>query len=256
MRYIDEGFDSCSVTTHWFAPFPLLPSVESKLLAVGLKRYSVSATPPAPPTLLVYDSPDRVLAGGRAWQSLPLSVAELLSHYRTLLALAVDCPLISGWCLNQLPVQAIRFWLDGTSEQRSSLPFPIVSRASFTRPPLDPLTAAVVSAFIQEEPSCLNAYLGLEGLAQSFGLPADTDYAERVSSSQSSSALLAQWWSAETCEPNLAVLQLRQVEDELISLFVTHEELKTQLRISRSTFRLMISLFKRQIDLFCRGLAR
>jgi hypothetical protein len=153
---------------HWFSPFPIQPSFQSRLNAAGITQctnpgsQSLDRSGPQPPDgalMLLYDSPDRLLrlrslpsddpsvAGGR-W----LSLSDLANGYRKLLELRSTGRLFSIWRLETLE--------DG--EWFSCL------HGSADLPGMDPpealgsVEAAVISRLLEARPEILSLYQDLE----------------------------------------------------------------------------------------------
>jgi hypothetical protein len=241
------------VATHWFSPFSLLPSVESRLLAAGLRRHHVVSDPLPQTTILVYDSPDRLFEGERISQSLPLSPHQMLIHYTKLISLSKHCRLISGWYVDQLSPRQLHEWVCGSLSQVS---FDMVLTShdiQIQRPSLEPFTALVVNFAIITEPDLLNLYLQLEYIAVAFGFPPDSNYFQRLSSAFEAPAVFEQWWFSRPVPDNLTILQLEQADEEIAALSLSVQQLTVTVKSLRLTIRNLLLLVNRLSQLLIRG---
>lgn len=241
------------MTTHWFSPFSLLPSVESRLLAAGLRRHHVVSDPLPEATILVYDSPDRLFEGERISQSLPLTPHQMLIQYIKLLGMSKQCRLISGLYVDQLSPRQLQEWLCGSLSQVS---FEMLSPShdiQKQRLSLEPFTALVVYSAIIKEPDLLNLYLQLEYLAEAFGFPPDSNYFQRLSSAFDAPALFEQWWFSRPVSDNLTLLQLEQADEEIAALSLSVQQLTLSAKCLLSTIRNLLVLVNRLSQLLIRG---
>lgn len=230
--------------TFWFTPFPLPSSLDAKLLSAGLRRHDglLSSLPPG--SLLLYSAPHEALEALRAHDPLVSGAQELLRGYEALLGDAASHGLVSTWRLQQLSSQAIASWV----AERGPLCI-----AAEPWPRASPLTALVTSVLLRKVPACLDAYLRLEAQAERFGTEADSGYGSRLDTSVELCPLLEQWWLAEP-KSDLTLLQLQQVEEELLTVFLANRHQLEVLAQARRQIRQLLGLLQRQFVLLSRGL--
>lgn len=213
-------------------------------------------SPHSPPTLLIYDSPDRVLEASRVVHSIPLPPCELHAGYSTLLGLSAAHILISGWSLECIPAQRLSAVLADPPMSFSTVDANNPVPHTFTWPQLEPLTAAIVDAVIKQEPGCLRSYLKLEVLAKKAGQSPDINYMERVSQAMDPTALLDHWWLLESVSLKLVALQLRQLQDDYEGLQVACQRLHNRHQFVHVLIGKSLDLFQRQLALLFRGISR
>jgi hypothetical protein len=241
--------------TFWFTPFPLSSSLDAKLHSAGLRQHagSLSALPPG--SVLLYSSPHVALEALRERESLAPAPEQFLERYRALLQVSSGHRLASCARLQQLSAQQIAAWVAGDSQPPDSSSTP---EANSLHPVLDepwsslsPLTALVTTALLQQVPACMDAYLTLEAQAERFGTPVDAGYGLRLAAAVDLHPLLEQWWLAEP-RSDLTVLQLQQVEEELLSLFLANRRQTEALALLRRQIRHLLGLVQRQFVLLSR----
>lgn len=242
--------------TFWFTPFPLSSSLDAKLHSAGLRQHPGSLAGLAPGSLVLYASPHEALEALRGRDPLAPSPEELLACYQALLQAASAHRLVSSWRLQQLSAQQISAWL-----ALDALPVPEVSPpmgdGGLRSLPLEPwstalpLTALVARVILDQCPACLDAYLQLEHQAERFGTSPDTGYGLRLASTVDVGAVLDQWWQAESSS-NLTMLQLQQVEEEMLSLFLANRRQGQTLALMRRQVTTLLRLVERQLVLLSR----
>jgi hypothetical protein len=241
--------------TFWFTPFPLSSSLDAKLHSAGLRQHAGPLPALPPGSVLLYSSPHVALQALRERETLAPAPELFLERYRALLQVASGHRLASCSRLQQLSAQQIAAWVAGDSPPSVSFPTP---EASPLHPVLDepwssvsPLTALVTTALLQQVPACMDAYLMLEAQAERFGAPVDAGYGLRLSAAVDLHPLLEQWWLAEPSS-DLTVLQLQQVEEELLSLFLANRQQTETLALLRRQIRHLLGLVQRQFVLLSR----
>jgi hypothetical protein len=234
---------------YWVTPFQLSATALSMLNEAGLQPWPAegwSALPDAE-TLLLYDSPDRLIAMvGSASETESLTAQSLLQGYRRLLdwSKRPGQPLLAISQLQRLGPQALRSWFDHGDDASPSPVSPL---------PIPPLLASVCLSLLEDEPALLDCYHDLELRASLLGRDPDLRYRERLlQAGQQGDALLQvfcanqrlQAASAEL-EKRLAsrdtelraareaaersLLQLHQVQEELELCFLADAEKQRQL---------------------------
>ncbi|WP_411872251.1 hypothetical protein [Vulcanococcus limneticus] len=221
----------------------------STLNEAGLQPWPAegwSALPDAE-SLLLYDSPDRLIAMvGSASETESLTALSLLQGYRRLLdwSKRPGQPLLAISQLQRLGPQALRSWFEDGDDASPSPVSPL---------PIPPLLASVCLSLLEDEPALLDCYHDLELRASLLGRDPDLRYRERLlQAGQQGDALLQvfcanqrlQAASAEL-EKRLAsrdtelraareaaersLLQLHQVQEELELCFLADAEKQRQL---------------------------
>jgi hypothetical protein len=232
------------VPTFWYCPFLLDPSTESRLLAAGFRPHIGPADSLAEGSLLVYDAPDRVLELLRSREPVPSTDCQLAERYQRLARMTHSHRLISCWCLSQLSPQQLED-CSLNLDKLSSISLSDCSRhISVERPPVAALTAAVLLSLLSVSSHCIDVYIHLDTLSERFGAEPDVSYLHRVRQAMRGTALLDDW-----CRPSsdyhLLNLQLEQVEEELLALFLVSQNQRRQLAVQRSLLNHLFSLFKR-----------
>jgi hypothetical protein len=234
---------------YWVTPFQLSATALSTLNEAGLQPWPAegwSALPDAE-SLLLYDSPDRLIAMvGSAPETESLTALSLLQGYRRLLdwSKRPGQPLLAISQLQRLGPQALRSWFEDGDDASPSPVSPL---------PIPPLLASVCLSLLVDEPALLDCYHDLELRATLLGRDPDLRYRERLlQAGQQGDALLQvfcanqrlQAASAEL-EKRLAsrdtelraareaaersLLQLHQVQEELELCFLADAEKQRQL---------------------------
>ncbi len=234
---------------YWVTPFQLSATALSTLNEAGLQPWPAegwSALPDAE-SLLLYDSPDRLIAMvGSASETESLTALSLLQGYRRLLdwSKRPGQPLLAISQLQRLGPQALRSWFEDGDDASPSPVSPL---------PIPPLLASVCLSLLEDEPALLDCYHDLELRASLLGRDPDLRYRERLlQAGQQGDALLQvfcanqrlQAASAEL-EKRLAsrdtelraareaaersLLQLHQVQEELELCFLADAEKQRQL---------------------------
>jgi hypothetical protein len=234
---------------YWVTPFQLSATALSTLNEAGLQPWPAegwSALPDAE-SLLLYDSPDRLIAMvGSASETESLTALSLLQGYRRLLdwSKRPGQPLLAISQLQRLGPQALRSWFEDGDDASPSPVSPL---------PIPPLLASVCLSLLVDEPALLDCYHDLELRATLLGRDPDLRYRERLlQAGQQGDALLQvfcanqrlQAASAEL-EKRLAsrdtelraareaaersLLQLHQVQEELELCFLADAEKQRQL---------------------------
>lgn len=240
-----------SVPTTWYCPFVLAPSTESKLLAAGFRPHlgPVDSLPKG--SLLLYDSPDRVLELLRSRESLPPTESQLVEQYQRLACMAGSHRLISCWCLSHLSPEEIADSLTNPGELLApELPGRWLL-ATTERPSVSPLAAAVVLSLVHESTRLIDAYIHLDSVADRFGAAPDISFLHRVREAANGAALLADWWRP-CSDYYLTQLQLEQVEEELLTAFLVSQGQRAQLAFQHSLLRQLIALVRRNHSLLSR----
>ncbi|GDX75186.1 hypothetical protein LBMAG41_02620 [Cyanobium sp.] len=205
-----------------------------------------SALPDAE-SLLLYDSPDRLIAMvGSAPETESLTAQSLLQGYRRLLdwSKRPGQPLLAVSQLQRLGSQALRSWFDHGDDASPSpvLPLPIPS-----------LLASVCLSLLEDEPALLDCYHDLELRASLLGRDPDLRYRERLlQAGQQGDALLQVFYANQRLQAASAelenrlasrdtelreareaaersLLQLHQVQEDLEHYFLADAEKQRQL---------------------------
>jgi len=160
---------------YWVTPFRLSATVCSTLKEAGLQPWpGGDSALPAIDSLLLYDSPDHLIAmAGSGPDPVGLSALNLLQGYRRLLAWSdkTALPLIAICHLQLLGSDGLRTWIaDGDT----------ASYPPFYNLPLPPLLAAVTLSLLEAEPTLLDFYSDLELRAALLGRDPDFRYQERL----------------------------------------------------------------------------
>jgi hypothetical protein len=234
---------------YWVTPFQLSATALSMLNEAGLQPWPAegwSALPDAE-SLLLYDSPDRLIAMvGSAPETESLTAQSLLQGYRRLLdwSKRPGQPLLAVSQLQRLGSQALRSWFDHGDDASPSpvLPLPIPS-----------LLASVCLSLLEDEPALLDCYHDLELRASLLGRDPDLRYRERLlQAGQQGDALLQVFYANQRLQAASAelenrlasrdtelreareaaersLLQLHQVQEELEHFFLADAEKQRQL---------------------------
>ena len=202
-------------------------------------------------SILVYDSPDRVLEVLRLREPVPVTASQLVERYQRLGGMARSHRLISCWCLSQLSLQELEDWAlnpDGYDPTYFSdwLQFPPVER-----PPVAALTAAVLFSFLNDFPECVDVYIQLELISERFGAPPDANFLLRASQSLGATSMLDDWWQPFS-DHHLLKLQLEQVEEELLTLFLANQRQRDLLAVQHLWLRRLFTDFRRLHGLLSR----
>ena len=234
---------------YWVTPFQLSATALSMLNEAGLQPWPAegwSALPDAE-SLLLYDSPDRLIAMvGSAPETESLTAQSLLQGYRRLLdwSKRPGQPLLAVSQLQRLGSQALRSWFDHGDDASPSpvLPLPIPS-----------LLASVCLSLLEDEPALLDCYHDLELRASLLGRDPDLRYRERLlQAGQQGDALLQVFYANQRLQAASAelenrlasrdtelreareaaersLLQLHQVQEDLEHYFLADAEKQRQL---------------------------
>ena len=161
---------------YWVTPFQLSATALSTLNAAGLQPWPAegwSALPDAE-CLLLYDSPDRLIAMvGSGPETEGLTAQSLLQGYRRLLDWSErpGQPLLAISQLQRLGPGALRSWFDDGDDAFPSPASPL---------PIPPLLASVCLSLLVDEPALLDCYHDLELRAALLGRDPDLRYRERL----------------------------------------------------------------------------
>jgi len=183
--------------SHWFSPFPLPEIVVVQLEQAGLEPLTELSVEQEEPVLLLYNTPDRLLA------TTDLEGSALLDGYRTLLEAPATSPRLTMWRLAALDAGQLGKILSGDPPPDFSADLP--------PPEPEPLAALVTAAVCRSEPGLLDAYLDLELQALMGGGEPDSAYLRRLQSRISSEALLQAWRS-----PGALALQVADLREQLV----------------------------------------
>jgi hypothetical protein len=234
---------------YWVTPFQLSATALSTLNAAGLQPWPAegwSALPDAE-SLLLYDSPDRLIAMvGSEPETEGPTAQSLLQGYRRLLDWS-ERPgqlLLAISELQRLGPQGLRSWLDdGDASPSPASPLPI-----------SPLLASVCLSLLEDQPALLDCYHDLELRAALLGRDPDLRYRERLlqagdqGDAQLQAFLASQRLQAASSElekslasrdtelreareaAELSLLQIHQVQRELELCFLADAEKQRQLQ--------------------------
>ena len=183
--------------SHWFSPFPLPEIVVVQLEQAGLEPVTELSVEQEEPVLLLYNTPDRLLA------TTDLESSALLDGYRTLLEAPATSPRLTVWRLAALDAGQLGKILSGD-------PPPVFS-ADLPPPEPEPLAALVTAAVCRSVPGLLDAYLDLELQALMGGGEPDSAYVRRLQSRISSEGLLQAWRS-----PGALAHQVADLREQLV----------------------------------------
>ena len=206
--------------SHWFSPFPLPEIVVVQLEQAGLEPVTELSVEQEEPVLLLYNTPDRLLA------TTDLEGSALLDGYRTLLEAPATSPRLTVWRLATLDAGQLGKILSGD-------PPPVFS-ADLPPPEPEPLAALVTAAVCRSVPGLLDAYLDLELQALMGGGEPDSAYVLRLQSRISSEGLLQAWRSPGALAHQVANLREQLVqsngllEDNLKALAEANQKLEQQ----------------------------
>ena len=156
----------------WFSPLPLSTAVISELVATGLEAWpSDQGSPQDDTCLLIYDSPDRLIAAAAAAQA-PFSSTALHESYSQLLHCrqASGQLLLAGWRLQCLGSDGLRHWLAGHA------PGGAVEHPNA----ISPLVASVILSLLNIQPQLLDSYYDLELQAELLGSEPELQYRQRL----------------------------------------------------------------------------
>ncbi len=230
--------------------------MDVKLQAAGLTQHHGPVTLLPAGSVLVYAPPAEALEALRVRDPLASTPEQLHDLYRSLLAQAPFHHLISSWRLHQLTASQIAAWtVPAEPPDSASSSSPCASVHSLDNaawPDVAPLTALVTHALLERCPGCLDAYLRLEQVSERFGGRMDLDYLKRLVADLPVDVLLDQWWQAES-HSDLTMLQLHQVEEELLTLFLAHRRLLATQSQLRHQMRVLFDLLDRQNALITRA---
>jgi chromosome segregation ATPase len=236
---------------YWVTPFQLSATALNTLNEAGLQPWPAegwSALPDAE-SLLLYDSPDRLIAMvGSGPETEGFTALGLLRGYRRLLSWSerTGQPLLAISQLQRLGPQGLRSWFDdGDGDAASPSP---------TSPlPIPPLLASVCLSLLVAEPALLDCYHDLELRAALLGRDPDLRYSERLlEAGHQGDALLQAFLSSQRVqaasselekrlasrdtelrevreEAELTVQQLHQVQEETEMHVLADAEKKRQL---------------------------
>jgi len=186
----------------------------------GIVKWSGDPEAIPPEALLLYDSPDAVLASWRLHEASPPTLQQLHQGYKILLGLRNDRPPLASWRVAGLDPLQLNDWL---KNQEALLPDPGLM------PESELVAALFIRPLLQAEPKLLDCYLDLELKAELAGGAPDSNYLARLQlqlatqTEMSAEALLVAWWQPFTEareEAELTLLQLHQVQEELEHYFL------------------------------------
>jgi hypothetical protein len=183
--------------SHWFSPFPLPEKVVAQLEQAGLRHMTELPVEQHEPVLLLYDTPDRLLA------TTDLEGSALLDGYGSLLAAPATSPRLAMWRLAALDGEYLDNLLSIDHQPELS--------ADLSAPDPQPLTALVTVAVCRSVPGLLDAYLDLELQALLVGGEPDSAYIRRLQGRISSEGLLEAWRS-----PTALAQQVADLRDQLV----------------------------------------
>ena len=184
--------------SHWFSPFPLPETVVVQLVHAGLEPVTELPVEQEEPVLLLYNTPDRLLA------TTDLEGSALLDGFRTLLAAPATSPRLTLWRLAALDAGQLGKLLSGDPPPEFSADLP--------PPEPEPLAALVTAAVCRSVPGLLDAYLDLELQALLGGGEPDSAYLRRLQSRISSEGLLRAWRSPGALAHQVAHLRKQLVQ--------------------------------------------
>ena len=183
--------------SHWFSPFPLPEIVVVQLEQAGLEPLTELSVEQQEPVLLLYNTPDRLLA------TTDLEGSALLDGYRSLLEAPATSPRLTVWRLAALDAGQLGKILSGDPPPDFSADLP--------PPEPEPLAALVTTAVCRSVPGLLDAYLDLELQALMGGGEPDSAYLRRLQSRFSAEALLQAWRS-----PGALAHQVADLREQLV----------------------------------------
>ena len=145
------------------------------------------------PVLLLYDTPDRLLA------TTDLEGSALLDGYGSLLAAPATSPRLAMWRLAALDGEHLDNLLSIDHQPKLS--------ADLSAPDPQPLAALVTVAVCRSVPGLLDAYLDLELQALLLGGEPDSAFLRRLQGIISSEGLLEAWRSPTALAQQVADLR-------------------------------------------------
>ena len=193
----------------WISPFELTNPGLGLLEEAGLQPWEwEKGTPPSQDCLLLYDSPDQLLANSSSSPGRAITTPEqLLESYLKVLDWSQQAgqPMLAIWRLQQLGPGGLVRWLagGGARGQHEALPH-------LQAPAISPLVAAATLALIEACPKLLDSYLDIELKAELFGGDADLNYRQCLRQASMQGELLLQALHAHAGRDQLEVR-----EDEL-----------------------------------------
>lgn len=248
MNNLPQVHDS-DLLNFWFSPFPQPPACLMCLERAGIVKWSGDLKALPPGALLLYDSPDAVLASWRLQEASPPTLQQLHQGYRILLDLCTDRAPLASWRVAGLDPLRLNDWLNNQEAlllDPGLMPAPEILAALFIRP------------LLHANPQFLDCYLDLELKAELAGGAPDSDYLARLQihiatqTEMSADALLVAYWqpcSEARDETELALLQLHQVQEELEHYFLLsrrqQELLKSHEQLELRSERLLCGLTNR-----------
>lgn len=209
---------------HWYSPFPLNVTLESRLSDLGVSRF-VGAVDTLPAgSLLIYVQPHALLE-----RSPVLGTEALLSHaliqgYAAVAAVQAQQRLIVDWRLEALDQDELARWLGGEACSAA------VTASAPT--PADPLLVLLLQDLFSNQPELLDHYLDLELQAELAHTPADTDYADRLLQGLDAAQLLEYWRLRKQQQQRVSALEaeLRSTSAALAATKAELEESMLQLQ--------------------------
>jgi len=195
---------------YWVTPFQLSATALGTLNEAGLQPWpadGLSALPDAE-SLLLYDSPDRLIAMvGSGPETEGLTALGLLRGYRRLLSWSerTGQPLLAISQLQRLGPQGLRSWFDdGDGDGAAASPSPASPL------PIPPLLASVCLSLLVAEPALLDCYHDLELRAALLGRDPDLRYSERLlQAGHQGDALLQDFLSSQRVQAASSELEKR-----------------------------------------------
>ena len=219
----------------WISPFELTNPDLGLLEEAGLQPWEwEKGPPPNRDCLVLYDSPDQVLANSTSRRGRAITTPEqLLEGYLSVLDWSNQTrqPMLAIWRLQQLGPSGLGHWLtDAAASKESEAPHQPQA------PAIQPLVAAATLALMEACPQLLDSYLDIELKAELFGGDADLHYRQRLREASLQGELLLQEFNALDMreqlelreaelnnareEAQLTLLQLHQVQEELEHYFL------------------------------------
>jgi hypothetical protein len=193
----------------WISPFELTNPGLGLLEEAGLHPWEwEKGTPPSQDCLLLYDTPDQLLANASSSPGRAITTPEqLLEGYLKVMDWSQQAgqPMLAIWRLQQLGPAGLGRWLAGAAASEES-EAPHQPQA----PAIPPLVAAATLALIEACPKLLDSYLDIELKAELFGGDADLNYRQCLRQASMQGELLLQALHAHVGRDQLEVR-----EDEL-----------------------------------------
>jgi hypothetical protein len=203
----------------WLSPFNLPAEHQTALSQAGWERWNGTVGTLPSSGVLLYDTPDRLLA---------LGIDALQTGYEQLQAA-------------ELASRAVALWR-------------LLHDSSTHGPEPEPLAGAITLALLSASPRLLDAYLDLELKADLRGGEPDVAYQRRLLSALNPTDLISAWQALHDPrelqeareEAELTLLQLHQVQEELEHYFLLsrgqHHQLDRYSQLQQRSQRLLAKL--------------